>query len=151
TMETAETIAEAIGRAPSPQPALREQDLGDANHLSVEDANRIALNPTEGPPADRVFFPHAETWREMMARLFDFLGGRAGAGKPHTALLVSHAGASNCIVFWWLGLSPDRWPEIQFEFDLCSITELTLGDFHGRRVRRLNDTRHLTPLAQDLQ
>ncbi len=144
-METAERIAKALGTPPRPVPALREQDLGEANNLLDSEAARIALNPTEGPVLDRVFFPGAETWRAMMRRVFGFLDGVA-ADAADTALLVSHAGASTCIVFWWLGLDPERWPEVQFEFDLCSITELIVGEFEGRRVLRLNDVRHLRGL-----
>jgi probable phosphoglycerate mutase len=142
TAETAREIAAALNRTPVPTDALREQDLGDANGKSTAEAGRIALNPTEGPPVDREFFPHAETWRAMMQRVFAFLD-ELDDQSPDTALLVSHAGASTCVVFWWLGLPPDRWPTIQFEFDLCSLTELTVGEFQGQRILRLNDVRHL--------
>ncbi len=145
TRETADGLSEALDRSAQPTDALREQSLGQANNLSTADADRIALPPSEGPLLDRVFYPGAETWREMMHRVFAFLD-RLHTEAPDTALLVSHAGASICIVFWWLHLAPQQWPDVQFEFDLCSITEGIHGDFGGRRIRRLNDVRHLGEL-----
>ncbi len=147
TMETAEEIAQSVGTSPRPEPALREQDFGEANNITDAEAERIALHPDHGPVVDRVFFPGAETWREMMQRVFGYLDGLAADGVD-TALLVSHAGASTCIVFWWLGIPLERWPDVQFEFDLCSITELVVGEFRGRRVLRLNDVRHLGELRR---
>lgn len=145
TIETAEEMSTSLGLSPRITPALREQSLGEADNLTNAEAYRIALNPTEGPVVDRVFFPGSETWREMMQRVFGFLDDLA-ADDVDAAVLVSHAGASTCIVFWWLGIPLDRWPDVQFEFDLCSITELIIGDFGGRRVLRLNDVGHLERL-----
>lgn len=143
--ETAEIIAQALGSCPEQTPRLREQDLGEANNATTARAAELALNPAEGPVVDRVFFPAAETWRAMMQRVFEFLD-RAQQETAGTCVAVSHAGAGTAVVFWWLGLSPDRWPGIQFELDLCSITELTVGEHGGRRVMRANDVRHLAGL-----
>lgn len=144
--QTADHIAGRLGLAASPTPALREQRLGEADHKTEAEAQRLALNPTEGPMVDRVFFPGAETWRAMMERIFAFLDGVAQARPEATTILASHAGAGVGIVFWWLGLERDRWPAIQFEFDLASITDMAVGEHGGRRILRLNDTRHLLDL-----
>ena len=143
--ETAEAIAGALGVEPLAEPALREQDLGRANEKSTTEADEMALPADEGPLVDRVFYPEAETWREMMQRVFGFLDSLSER-SDETVVLVSHAGAGACVVFWWLGLTPDRWPSVQFEFDLCSLTELITGNFGGHRILRLNDVRHLGDL-----
>ncbi len=145
-LETAEYIADALQTEPQPVKALREQDLGEANGLTTGAAADIALDQQGGPIVDRIFFPAAETWRRMMDRVFRWLETLRDGDK--TIVLVSHAGASTCVVYWWLMLEADRWPGIQFEFDLCSITELIRGEHGGRRVLRLNDTRHLGSLRR---
>ena len=145
TVETAKIIGRHLHATPIATAALREQNLGSANSKTVVQAARMALEPANGPVVDRVFFPGAETWRQMMHRVFGFLDGINKDPQP-THLIVSHAGAGNCVIFWWLRLQATLWPAIQFELDLCSITELTVGEFHGRRILCLNDTHHLTTL-----
>jgi probable phosphoglycerate mutase len=141
--ETARIISQSIDIAPMLAPALREQNLGQANDLTTVEASKIALAPTEGPLVDRLWFGGAETWRMMMRRVFEFLAA-IDRQFADTAVLVSHAGAGNCVIFWWLRLQPERWPAVQFELDLCSITHLSVGELEGRRLVRLNDVSHLT-------
>ncbi len=146
TLQTARAIAEHIGVEPQLAPGLREQNLGVANTMTDEQAQQLGLNPV-GPPVDRRWFPLSETWREMMTRVFacmDDLDRRVEG----TVVAVSHAGCGTCVLFWWLGLAPDLWPQIQFELDLCSISVMRIGEYGGRRVMRLNDISHLAELAK---
>lgn len=140
--ETARELGRQLGIQPELTHGLREQSLGVANDLSNEQAQKVALNPNCGHAVDRVWFPGAETWREMMHRVFTCLDN-LDHQTPGTVVAVSHAGAGTCMIFWWLRLFPDQWPGIQFELDLCSLTTLSIGEHDGRRVMRLNDTRHL--------
>jgi probable phosphoglycerate mutase len=142
TVETARAIGGALGLEPELTAALREQSLGVANEMTHVQADEVALNPTTGPEVDRVWYPGAETWREMMHRVFTCLD-QLDHQTHGTLLVVSHNGAGTCVVYWWLRLFPGQWPAIQFELDLCSITTLRIGDHNGRRLVRLNDTSHL--------
>jgi broad specificity phosphatase PhoE len=146
TAETASTISQQLGVPCELNAGLREQSLGLANDMTIEQAQKVALNPVGGPPVDRVWYPGAETWREMMHRVFTCLD-LLDHQTHDTLLVVSHAGAGTCVIYWWMRLFPGQWPAIQFELDLCSITTLRIGEYDGRRIMCLNDTNHLAGLA----
>lgn len=143
--ETAEILAESLPVAPELAFGLREHGNGAAANLTVEEAERIAT-PTDRPTVDWVPYPGAESWRQMTERVYGFLD--AVADEAELFLLVSHGQAGVAVVHWWLGLGEEAWSKVSFEFDLCSITQLTENDWGERTIRRLNDTSHLGDLNE---
>jgi probable phosphoglycerate mutase len=141
-VETATIISEYIDKPAVFAPELREHNLGAANNVTTAEAKRMSLASASGPLVDAVIFPGAETWRQMMMRVFGFLD-RIDREGHDVSVLVTHSGASMAVVYWWLGLSPDHWPRVQFELGLGGITYLAAGNFDGRRIIRLNDVTHL--------
>ena len=142
--ETAHIVAESLSAYPTFTQELREKNNGRAANLTVSESERFAL-PATKPVVDCIPYVDAESWRMVIRRIGVFLDHISNEGHE-TVLLVSHAEAGIGILYWWLRLPAESWPGVQFEFDLCSITQLVGGEWEGRRILRLNDISHLEDL-----
>lgn len=139
--ETARIICGQLGTKPVFDGDLREFNNGEAANMSVEEAQEIQHPPSQ-PLIDYVPYPGAENWRQMSERVGGCLE-RIDGECPDTAVVVTHEGAGRAVVHWWLGLGPDQWERVSYEFAPASITLLTINRFGQRTISRLNDTRHL--------
>jgi len=144
--ETAELMAGALRVAPRLRPGLREFSNGEAANLTEEEAKGIELPWPDGRDMDWAPYPGSETWRTMTERVagcMDEIADEAG----DTAVVVSHGGAGQIVIFWWLGLV-DRIEDtpVAFDLDPCSITRLTINLWDERTLSKLNDTAHLAGL-----
>jgi probable phosphoglycerate mutase len=140
--ETAGIIGSALGMIPKNVPGLREHNNGVAAGKTRQWAKENAKACEDMPSLDRRDFEGAETQREFHARTCRcmeelILGCR-------DLILVTHGGALNNIVAWWLHLAvevlPHTWP---FVGSPGGITVLA-SDSRGRPImRRFNDVSHL--------
>ena len=148
--ETAEFVAESLCVAPRLRPGLREFNNGEAANLTKVEAQTIEVPapPERSLAMDWAPYPGSETWRTMserVARCMDQIADEAG----DTAVVVSHGGAGQIVIFWWLGLV-DRIEDtpVAFELDPCSVTRLTINRWNERTISKLNDTAHLAGLGE---
>ncbi len=139
--ETARIICGQLDTRPIFDGDLRELNNGEAANLTTEEAREMQNPPTE-PLVDYVPYPGAESWRQMSERVGDCLQ-RIDGECPDTAVIVTHEGAAKAVVHWWLGLGPEHWESISYDFAHASMTMLTVNRFDQRTISRLNDTRHL--------
>jgi probable phosphoglycerate mutase len=145
--ETARIICGQLGIDPGFEDDLREFNNGSAANLSVEEARKIQNPPTQ-PLVDYVPYPGAENWRQMNDRVARCME-RIAEETPDTAVIITHTLSGTSVVHWWLGLGPDDWGRISYDFAPGSITLLTKNQFGQRTISRLNDTRHLA--AEDCE
>ena len=78
----------------------------------------------------------------MTSRVISCLDDLCPRSEP-TAVIVSHANAAAVVVRWWLGITDLDRNVLSFEFDCCSITDLTRNEWGEATVHRLNDVSHL--------
>jgi probable phosphoglycerate mutase len=149
--ETASIIAGALGFEVRLKPGLREINNGKATGFSIQDGDAIRRPRTE-PIAEWVAYEGAESWRDMVRRVFacmDRIDSDApkGAGDESDdsarPIIVGHGGSLGAIVRWWLGPSVESSRMWEFWFDNCSYSVLTLNSFGERQVAQLNDSSHL--------
>jgi len=139
--ETARIICGQLDVEPVFDGDLREFNNGQAANMTVEEAREIQHPPTQ-PLVDYVPYPGAENWRQMNERVSGCME-RVEVECPDTAVIITHSLSATAVVNWWLGLGPDEWGRISYDFDPASITVLTINQFGQRTISRLNDTRHL--------
>ena len=141
-------MAESLRVALHLRPRLREFNNGEAANLTNEEAKGIERPWPDGRDMVWAPYPGSETWRTMserVARCMDQIADEAG----DTAVVVSHGGAGQIVIFWWLGLV-DRIEDtpVAFELDPCSVTRLTINRWNERTISKLNDTAHLAGLGE---
>lgn len=146
--ETAELMGESLNVAPCLRTGLREFNNGEAANLSEEQAERIQFPWPKGRDMDWAPYPGSETWRTMTQRVAGCMSEIAEEAGD-TVLVVSHGGAGQIVVFWWLGLV-ERIEDtpVAFDLDPCSITRLTINRWDERTISALNDTAHLARLSE---
>jgi probable phosphoglycerate mutase len=138
---TAEEIGHALGIPIERIAGLREFNNGAAAGLTKAAASKLELPRTDNP-TDWQPYPGAETWRGMTSRVISCLDGlRPRSGS--IAVIVSHANSATAVVRWWLGITDLDRNVLSFEFDSCSITDLTLNEWGEATIHRLNDVSHL--------
>jgi broad specificity phosphatase PhoE len=146
--ETAELMAESLHVTPRLKPGLREFNNGEAANLTEEGAKRIQSPWPEGRDMDWAPYPGSETWRTMAQRVAACMSAIAEEAG-HTVVIVSHGGAGQIVILWWLGLV-ERIEDtpVAFDLDPCSITRLTINRWDERTISKLNDTAHLAGLDE---
>lgn len=142
--ETARLICGQLDAKPTFDGDLREFNNGQAANLTVEQAQEIQNPPTQ-PLVDYVPYPGAENWRQMGERVGGCLE-RIDGECPDVAVVITHELAGTAVVHWWLGLGPDHWSRVSYNFAPASLTFLTVNRFGQRTISRLNDTRHLAAM-----
>ncbi len=144
--QTADIIAEAVGREPIPSRELREFNNGVAADRAKEEVAHLYRPPSE-PIMDWQPYPEAETWRRFYRRITAFMDGlHAAEGRP--TLIVSHGGTIVNLVAWWLRLDEASLSYTTFHTSPASLSVLNVTPLNERAVERLNDTAHLHKLGQ---
>ena len=139
--QTATLIAEALAVPTVALPGLREINNGVAANLLVSEAKALELPKTD-PVADWVPYTGAESWNQMVSRVFAAME-QIHTTTTDTALVVTH-GLSGCAVIqWWLGLGPCCRANVSFQLDPASISLFGVNSWNERTVVKLNDTSHL--------
>lgn len=146
-METAETVAGALGVPITADAAWMEMDVGDLSGHSWAEAQTLWPEHTSLWYRDtrRVHFPGAaESIAAFMDRVQDATRSLLAADAATPILVVTHGGALNIAMRTVLQIGvPDAFP---FRFDNCGITFVRWRGTHFR-VERFNDTRHLAMLT----
>jgi probable phosphoglycerate mutase len=146
--ETAELMAEALDIAPRLKPGLREFNNGQAANLTEAEAEKLQSPWPDGRDMDWAPYPGSETWRTMAERVAACMSEIADEAGD-SVVVVSHGGAGQIVIFWWLGLvNRIEDTPIAFDLDPCSITHLTINRWEERAISRLNDTAHLAGLGE---
>lgn len=148
TAETAQGIAETLGVQPILVQGLRELNNGIAARMTRTEAEKVLI-PITQPTLDWVPYPEAESWRMMSERVMSFMESIADDAHDLT-LVITHAGAGNAIVHWWLGLGHGG-RKTAYTMDPCSISIFTTNDWGERVIAKLNDTAHLLPLEDGIR
>ena len=144
--QTAEIIAEAIGREPLPSRELREFNNGVAANRKKADVEHL-YTPPSNPIMDWQPYPEAETWRRFYRRITAFMDG-IHATEERPTLIVSHGGSIVNIIAWWLRIDEADLSHTTFHSSPASLSVLNETPFNERRVERLNDAAHLHKLGQ---
>lgn len=114
-------LAEALHPAPQFDARLMELNFGDWEMRSWADIDRAALDQWAADP--QVFTPpRGESVSELRARVADFLGDLASQSLER-AVLVTHAGVMKLCAAELLGLTPEKWLSMQFEFGTVSLID----------------------------
>ncbi len=141
-LETARIAAAPLGLEPTPEPGLRELNLGAWEGLTFaevaerwpEDARRFRARE----PGFRV--PGGETREEAQERLWAALERHAPAPGAAPTLVVSHGGAIGLLIYAVLGLPLSQ--PMRFTIPNCALAVLSRPGAHWR-LRALNDLAHL--------
>lgn len=145
TRRALHTAEIALGeRAVQPEPRLREMSYG-----TLEGKTRAELVGTEREAFTsywhnpyNVALPGGESWRELDARVFTWLGTLPTEGR---VAAFSHGGTIRSALFYVTGIPKKR--EWNVLFGNTSVTRLRLGKVNT--VVSVNDTAHL--LGTDLE
>ena len=140
--QTAEIIGSIINVTPVLCPEVRELNNGVASNKTLAEAARLRLPVTE-PIVEWIPYAEAESWGMMARRVMPWMKRMVGRAQSDTILIVSHGNAMTAMVHWWLRLHEAYFSRVSYDFDCCSITELTMNRWGERTVARLNDTSHL--------
>ena len=140
--QTADIIAEYLDIKVNLYPKLRERNFGIAtgksrewlrsNLLSVSQIDRLDHRPVEG----------AETWREFYTRIANGLN-EIQKDDSEKVIIVSHGGALNNIIAWWLKIPIDVLNNCRFKGKPGAITKLNIDDNNFRVLSNLSDDIHL--------
>ncbi|MBC8224543.1 histidine phosphatase family protein [Candidatus Bathyarchaeota archaeon] len=144
--QTADIIAEAVGRVPIPSRELREFNSGVAAGRTKADVAHLYCPPSE-PIMDWQPYPEAETWRRFYRRITAFMDGLY-AVESRPTLIVSHGGTIVNLVAWWIRLEEASLSYTTFHSSPASLSVLNVTSLNERAVERLNDTAHLHKLGQ---
>lgn len=144
--QTADIIAEAVGREPIPSRELREFNNGVAAGRAKEEVAHLYRPPSD-PIMDWQPYPEAETWRRFYRRIASFMDG-LHASEDRPALIVSHGGTIVNQVAWWLRLDEASLSYTTFHTSPASLSVLNVTPLNERALERLNDAAHLHKLGQ---
>jgi probable phosphoglycerate mutase len=144
--QTADIIAEALGREPIPSRELREFNNGVAADRTKAEVAHLYRPPSE-PIMDWQPYPEAETWRRFYRRITAFMDG-LHAVESRPTLIVSHGGTIVNLVAWWIRLEEASLSYTTFHTSPASLSVLNVTPLNERAVERLNDTAHLHKLGQ---
>jgi alpha-ribazole phosphatase len=140
--ETAQIVAERLGKAVMLEPRLREANLGEWQGLTYTDVRRRYFQDNDPVPAYFVDTPPpgGESLRQLQTRVMDAVESIATQHTDETVLIVTHGGCLKALVCGWLGIAlSSYW---QLRFDSASISQVSLYPA-GAIVSYLNDTAHL--------
>lgn len=140
-VQAAQAIGEELQLQVEYLPELREFNNGSAAGKSLDEAELLAIAPSE-PLVEWRPYPGAENWREFYARVTGVME-RLTQKQDRLYILVTHGGTIGNIIAWWLHLEIDCAPRVSFEAGPASITVLRLNEWKERTISRLNDTAHL--------
>lgn len=142
--EGASFIGEALGGVPVHcYKFLREKNNGRAAGLTVPEAKAFYHPPVTGRELDHVNYDGGETRRTFYERTV--AGFKELVRRPEDLIIVSHKGAIQNILFYWLGLDIEEVAQKKISFDIrpASMTVLGVNKWGERAVFVLNDTGYL--------
>jgi probable phosphoglycerate mutase len=144
--QTAEIIAEELGREPILSRELREFNNGVAANRKKAEVEHLYRSPTD-PIMDWQPYPEAETWRKFYRRIKTFMD-EIHTMEDRPTLIVSHGGTIVNIVAWWLRLEEETLSYTTFYTSSASLSVLNITPLNERAIERLNDAAHLHDLGQ---
>ncbi len=144
--QTADIIAEAVGREPIQSRELREFNNGVAADRTKAEVAHLYRPPSE-PIMDWQPYPEAETWRRFYRRITAFMD-EVHVDEDRPTLIVSHGGTIVNLVAWWIRLEEASLSYTTFHTSPASLSVLNVTPLNERAVERLNDTAHLHKLGQ---
>ncbi len=139
---TAQIVADRLGRPVTLEPRLCEANLGEWQGLTYAEVRRRYFRDTDPLPAYFVDTPPlgGESLRQLQARVMSAIEYIAAQHTDENVLVVTHGGCLKVLLCTWLGIElSSYW---QLRFDSASISEVSLYP-SGAIVSRLNDTAHL--------
>ena len=140
--DTAQVVANRLGKPLTLEPRLREANLGEWQGLTYAEVRRRYFRDTDPLPAYFVDTPPlgGECLRQLQARVMSAIERIATQHANESVLLVTHGGCLKVLLCTWLGIElSSYW---QLRFDSTSISEVSLYPM-GAIMSRLNDTAHL--------
>ena len=146
--ETAQAIVDGRGLPSRQEPRLREMSFGrweGLTYAELAENHGEALARWENDPA-RVRPPQGETLAEVAERVGAVLNDLRSAPAEATIALVGHGGSFQVLLCMALGVPVEGY--WQFRLAPASVSEVALYE-KGAIVSRLNDTHHLSGLADD--
>ncbi len=140
--DTAQVVANRLGKPLTLEPRLREANLGEWQGLTHAEVRRRYFRDTDPLPAYFVDTPPrgGESLRQLQARVMSAIECIAAQHADESVLLVTHGGCLKALLCAWLGIElSSYW---QLRFDSASLSEVSLYPM-GAIVSRLNDMAHL--------
>ena len=140
--DTAQVVANRLGKPLTLEPRLREANLGEWQGLTYAEVRRRYFRDTDPLPAYFVDTPPlgGESLRQLQTRVIESVQMIAAQHAEETALIVTHGSCLKVLLCAWLGIKlSSYW---QLHFDSASVSEVSLYPM-GAIVSRLNDRAHL--------
>lgn len=136
TIETATSIAQALGLEVHPREGLLEIDFGVWQGQKLKVLQRRKLwHLVQGAPS-RVRFPQGESFLEAQKRAVEEIETLANAHKRREAIIcVTHGDIIKLVIAYFLGMPIDTFQRIAIS--PATVTTLYL-DSHGCRLLNLN-------------
>ena len=140
--DTAQVVANRLGKPLTQELRLREANLGEWQGLTYAEVRRRYFRDTDPLPAYFVDTPPlgGESLRQLQMRLMSAIESIAAQYENESVLIVTHGGCLKVLLCTWLGIELSAY--WQLRFDSASISEVSLYPM-GAIVSRLNDTAHL--------
>ena len=140
-LDTARAIGQATGLAPVPDPDLREQNFGDVEGLTVEEAQqRYPEISARARVVDDLSFswPNGERRSDFYGRVLRAMARIAANHPEQTVGIVTHGGVIGAYVADVQEGKAYLWRN--YLVDNCSVTIVTVEHTGRRAVRLYNDT-----------
>ena len=145
--ETAQIIGKETGLEVFSDSGLRERNFGIATGKTREwfrknipqfpTTGRLDFRPLEGSETIREFYERNALSLEKQSKL-----------NVKNLLIVSHGGALNNIIFWYLNLPVDSLEEVMFSGKPGGISYLCKDSFGYRILKQLSDICHLERIKE---
>jgi probable phosphoglycerate mutase len=142
--QTAEIISESLDMVPIYAIELRELNSGITSGMDRKEAEKYLVK-VKTPTLDWRPYPESESFGEFYTRVSTFMDKLIET--EDRVLIVSHGGAIQNIIRWWLGTPSSNHFKVEFETANASVTVLDTTQYNVRRVERLNDTSHYAAIG----
>lgn len=143
THETAEIIADVLGRTVEPAEGLLEVEYGRWTDRPLKPLTRTKLWPVIQQRPSLVRFPDGETIRGAQLRAVDAVEHIVDRHKKQTVVAVSHADVIKAVVAFYLGMPLDSFQRLVVAPG--SVTALQLWPGGRPALLRFNDDGDLQP------
>lgn len=143
TQETADIIAEVLGRTVEPLDGLLEVEYGRWTDRPLKPLLRTKLWPVIQQRPSLVRFPEGETIRGAQLRAVDAIEQIVERHRKQTVVAVSHADVIKAVVAFYLGMPLDSFQRLVVA--PASVTVLQLGSGARPALLRFNDDGQLRP------
>jgi broad specificity phosphatase PhoE len=137
TWQTAELIAEAVGREPVACDGLLEVDYGRWTDRPLKSVARTRMWPVIQARPSLAAFPEGETIRHAQVRAADAVEQLVDRHKRGVIVAVSHADVIKALVAFYLSLALDAFQRLHVA--PASVTVLALSPGGRPTLVRFND------------